>query len=257
MVVVAPYRTSLIGRFLPPLDPYRQMRGEKEDQRDRWAAVPEVLVLSRGTREGAKRPTEDRGMERLAGALQEGLAAQAGRPSRGSSVLLLEGGAGRAPTDREEVGDLASGSVSYPGKRSKTSLLARSFPQRDRSQSDPDKRPHKAAHTPIRIANAIPEASLHRKRLATDRGRRPRPGGFGLLPRGEGTPKASRRPRSLFSIEDRYIFSANTNRGRAPNGEGARNGRQRHGRRCLLRGERSFVDFVPTTCRNKSEVRSP
>jgi hypothetical protein len=53
---------------------------------------------------------------------------EAGRPSRGGSVLLQEGGAERAPTDREEVGDLASGSVSYPGKRSKTSLLARSSP---------------------------------------------------------------------------------------------------------------------------------
>jgi hypothetical protein len=85
-------------------------------------------------------PPEGRGRERSDRPRTEGWSAwralskrawrpQAGRPSRGGSVLLPEGGAGRAPTDREEVGDLevgdlASGSVSYPerGRRPRSWL---------------------------------------------------------------------------------------------------------------------------------------
>jgi len=71
VVVVTPHKEPPCRSVLTPTRPVSADTG-RGDQRDRWAAVPEDLVLSRGTREEAKRLTEDRGLERLAGALQEG-----------------------------------------------------------------------------------------------------------------------------------------------------------------------------------------
>src|SRR5262249_31405892 len=69
---------------------------------------------------------------------------QAGRPSRGGSVLLPEGGAGRAPTDREEVGDLEVGDLAHGSVFSLEGSLTKRSRQR-------------AADGPytLRIANAI------------------------------------------------------------------------------------------------------
>ena len=162
-------------------------------------------------------------MERLVGALQEGRRPQAGRPSPGGSVPLPEGGAGRAPTDREEeVEDLALGSVfSLEG------IAHKAIPTKGRR-----KRPI-YPFIPIRIANAI----LGRAPIGRDSqpvevedlariwlGLPEEGGGLGG-PQPEGPTTSSSEPasklappRSLLLAEDRSIFYREHEPGAWPDG---------------------------------------
>ena len=161
-------------------------------------------------------------MERLAGALQEGLEAP-GRKAlawRARSFSRREGPEEPRPTEKRlETSLRARSPIPERGRRPRSWLGL--LPRGIAHKAIPNKGPHKAAHIPIRIANAILGRAPH------GRGSQPvevedlalADSVFSVG--GEGTPKASRRPRSLFSIEDRYIFSANTNRGRAPMGGGS------------------------------------